>query len=100
MQPLAGTKVVTIAFNLPGPVAVSQLDRWGAQVMKVEPPSGDPLALRCPDFYRHLLGKQQVVRLNLKDASQRSQLDEHLAAADLLITSTLPASLARSSPQR
>jgi crotonobetainyl-CoA:carnitine CoA-transferase CaiB-like acyl-CoA transferase len=95
MQPLTGVKVVSIAFNLPGPAAVSQLDRWGAQVVKVEPPSGDPMANNCPDFYRHLLGKQTVVRLNLKDPAQRARLDEYLAEADLLVTSTLPASLAR-----
>src|SRR6478609_2102236 len=95
MQPLAGIKVVSIAFNLPGPAAVSQLDRWGAAVTKVEPPSGDPMALNCPDFYRHLLGSQQVISLNLKDTTERARLDDHLAAADLLVTSTLPASLAR-----
>ncbi len=95
MQPLLGTKVVTIAFNLPGPAAVSQLDRWGAEVVKVEPPFGDPMATNTPDFYRYLLGGQRVVRLDLKDSAAREQMDELLATADLLVTSTLPASLAR-----
>lgn len=95
MQPLLGTKVVTIAFNLPGPAAVSQLERWGAEVIKVEPPFGDPMALNTPDFYRHLLGTQRVVRLDLKDAAARAALDALLAGADLLVSSTLPASLAR-----
>src|SRR5262249_22987905 len=95
MQPLAGVKIVTIAFNLPGPAAVSQLDRWGAEVVKVEPPTGDPMALNCPDFYQHLIGKQRVVRLNLKDETQRAELDTYLETADVLVTSTLPASLAR-----
>jgi crotonobetainyl-CoA:carnitine CoA-transferase CaiB-like acyl-CoA transferase len=95
MQPLAGTKIVTIAFNLPGPAAVSQLDRWGAEVLKVEPPGGDPLSMHCPDFYRELLGRQRVERLDLKQEQDRGRLGTHLAAADLLITSTLPASLER-----
>ncbi len=95
MQPLAGTKVVTIAFNLPGPAAVSQLDRWGADVLKIEPPGGDPLSLHCPDFYRELLGNQQVERLDLKHEKDRGHLGTHLAAADLLITSSLPTSLER-----
>jgi crotonobetainyl-CoA:carnitine CoA-transferase CaiB-like acyl-CoA transferase len=95
MQPLAGTKVVTIAFNLPGPAAVSQLDRWGAEIIKIEPPGGDPLGLHCPDFYRHLLGKQRVERLDLKQEADRETLGTYLATADLLVTSTLPASLER-----
>jgi alpha-methylacyl-CoA racemase len=95
MQPLKGTTVVTIAFNLPGPAAVSQLDRWGAEVIKVEPPTGDPMAAHCPDFYLHLLGNQRVVRLDLKDPADRRQLGAFLASADLLVSSTLPSSLAR-----
>ena len=95
MQPLVGTKIVTIAFNLPGPAAVSQLSRWGADVLKVEPPGGDPLSLHCPDFYRELLGRQKIERLDLKQEGDRGRLGTHLAAADLLVTSTLPASLER-----
>jgi alpha-methylacyl-CoA racemase len=95
MQPLAGIKIVSTAFNLPGPAAVAQLHRLGADVVKVEPPQGDPMRLNCPDLYRDFLGKQQVVQLDLKQPDPRRQLDEHLAAADLLLTSTLPSSLAR-----
>ena len=95
MQPLSGIKIVTIAFNLPGPSAVAQLHRWGADVVKVEPPGGDPLAAHCPDLYRHLVGNQLVRQLDLKQPSERRQLDADLAQADLLVTSTLPSSLAR-----
>jgi alpha-methylacyl-CoA racemase len=95
MQPLAGIKVVTVAFNLPGPAAVAQLDRWGAEVIKVEPPGGDPLALACPEFYRHLLGNQQAVRLDLKQSAERAQFDGYLANCDLLVTSSLSTSLER-----
>ena len=42
-----------------------------------------------------LLGEQQVLVLDLKQPVDRGKLDAHLATADLLITSTLPASLAR-----
>ncbi len=95
MQPLAGTKLVTIAFNLPGPAAVGRLHQYGASVVKVEPPSGDPLKLGCPALYDELLGQQQVVSPNLKDPAERPRLDEHLATADVLVTSSLPSSLAR-----
>ena len=95
MQPLAGIKIVTIAFNLPGPAALWQLDRWGAEVVKVEPPGGDPTKRNCPELYHRLLGNQRAVELDLKSDEGRAALGEHLQAADLLISSSLPASLER-----
>jgi len=95
MQPLAGVRVVSIAFNLPGPAAVWRLRAWGAEVVKVEPPGGDPLALHRSDLYAKLTAGQQIVRLDLKSPAGRAQIDAHLAAADLFITSSLPASLER-----
>lgn len=95
MKPLTDVKIVTVAFNLPGPAAVAELHRYGAKVIKVEPPQGDPLALHTPALYRELSDGQRVVRLNLKQDADRGALDEHLAAADVLVTSTLPASLER-----
>lgn len=95
MQPLTGIKVVSVAFNLPGPAAVSQLTAWGADVVKVEPPTGDPMAHHCPALYQRLTAGQRVLPLDLKQAADRQQLDALLATADLLVSSTLPASLER-----
>jgi crotonobetainyl-CoA:carnitine CoA-transferase CaiB-like acyl-CoA transferase len=95
MQPLAGIKLVTTAFNMPGPAAVWQLHGFGASVVKVEPPTGDPLARNCPELYREFTEGQEVVRLDLKQPDGQKQMDAHLADADLLLTSTLPSSLAR-----
>jgi alpha-methylacyl-CoA racemase len=95
MQPLAGTKLVSVAFNLPGPAAVARLCEWGATVTKVEPPGGDPLKHHCPDLYQRLVADQRVVELDLKSSHGRQDLERFLAEADVLVTSTLPASLAR-----
>jgi crotonobetainyl-CoA:carnitine CoA-transferase CaiB-like acyl-CoA transferase len=95
MKPLTGVKIVTVAFNLPGPAAVAKLCAYGAEVVKVEPPQGDPLELHTPALYRELSAGQQVMRLDLKQDADRRKLAEHLAAADVLVTSTLPASLKR-----
>jgi alpha-methylacyl-CoA racemase len=95
MQPLADVKIVTIAFNLPGPAAVAKLQQYGASVVKVEPPTGDPLKRHCPALYEQLLGQQQVITLDLKSATDRQTLDTHLADADVLVTSSLLSSLAR-----
>jgi len=94
MNLLDGITVVTLAINLPGPVAASRLRDFGAHVVKVEPPSGDPFS-GMSDWYGELTAGMDIVTLDLKAAEGRAALDEYLARADLLLTSSRPASLAR-----
>lgn len=93
--PLAGIRVVSTAINVPGPVAAARLAALGADVTKVEPPSGDFLANASPSWYRALVHGQVVVTLDLKSAPGRSELAALLDAADVLIVSSRPAALAR-----
>ncbi|MFJ9366786.1 CoA transferase [Nocardia sp. NPDC101769] len=95
MRPLTGIEVVSLAVNLPGPLAAARLAELGASVIKVEPPTGDPLAAAAPQWYETLVARQQVVTLDVKQAADRAELDELLATADLLITSMRPSALAR-----
>ncbi|MFI9508062.1 CoA transferase [Nocardia sp. NPDC052566] len=95
MHPLAGVEVVSLAVNLPGPLAAARLAELGAHVVKVEPPNGDPLAAAAPEWYRALIERQEVLALDVKQAADRATLDELLATADLLITSMRPTALAR-----
>ncbi|MFM2068367.1 MAG: E-cinnamoyl-CoA:R-phenyllactate CoA transferase, partial [Pseudomonadota bacterium] len=53
-QVLRGVRVLSLAPNLPGPAALMRLAAMGAACTKVEPPSGDPMALYAPAFYAHL----------------------------------------------
>jgi crotonobetainyl-CoA:carnitine CoA-transferase CaiB-like acyl-CoA transferase len=87
--------VLTLAINLPGPLAAARLRELGATVRKVEPPGGDPLAQAQPSWYRALHEGVEVISLDLKDAGARSRLDALLASADLLLTATRPAALGR-----
>lgn len=93
--PLAGVEVVTIAVNLPGPVAAARLAALGAHVTKVEPPGGDPLASYVRSAYDELRVGQVVVRLDLKTPDGLARLHDLLASADLLLTSHRPSALAR-----
>lgn len=95
LAPLRGIRVVTLAVNVPGPAAAARLRELGASVIKVEPPDGDPLAHTNPAWYEALAAGQEVVRLDLKDAADRARLDEHLAEADVLLTSSRPSALRR-----
>jgi alpha-methylacyl-CoA racemase len=92
---LRGLKVVNIGVNLPGPAAAARLHKLGAQLIKVEPPAGDPLERRSPAWYRALASGQQVFRLDLKQPEGREQLYELLDSADALLTSSRLASLNR-----
>jgi crotonobetainyl-CoA:carnitine CoA-transferase CaiB-like acyl-CoA transferase len=95
MKPLDNIRILSLAVNLPGPVAAAGLLRLGAAVVKVEPPDGDPLEAARPGWYRALHQGQQVLRLDLKDAADRARLHDHLAAADLFLTAVRPAALRR-----
>lgn len=94
-RPLEGIAVVTIALNVPGPVAAARLRDLGAAVTKVEPPDGDPLALSAPEWYAALTAGQRVERLDLKTAPGREALDGRLESADVLVSSQRPAALER-----
>ena len=94
-QPLLGLQVVNLSVNLPGPVAAARLHFMGAQVVKVEPPGGDPLAMFHPAWYQALSAGQTILSLNLKEAIDRNRLAELLSESDLLLTATRPAALAR-----
>ena len=92
---LAGTAVVSLAANLPGPLAARRLADLGAQVTKVEPPGGDQLGDHAPDWYRELVAGMDVRVIDLKDAGGREQLESLLDDAQLLLTASRPSSLAR-----
>ncbi|HET7479119.1 MAG TPA: CoA transferase [Rubrobacteraceae bacterium] len=94
-QPLAGTRLVSLAVNLPGPVAAARLRDLGAEVTKVEPPAGDLLARVAPGYYDELSSGLRITILDLKQPEDRARLDGLLERADLLLTSSRPASLER-----
>jgi len=95
MKPLEGIKVVNLALNLPGPAAAQRLHQMGAEVIKVEAPSGDPMELYHAGWYRDMAVGHTLVRLDLKAEQGRVELDRYLGSADLLISATRPAAMQR-----
>lgn len=93
--PLANFQVVTLALNVPGPMAVERLRDFGARVIKVEPPQGDPLTLSSPDWYASLVAGARVEKCDLKTPAGREQLYHWLENSDLLLTSQRPLALER-----
>jgi crotonobetainyl-CoA:carnitine CoA-transferase CaiB-like acyl-CoA transferase len=95
MRPLEDIHILSVAINLPGPLAAARLTQLGASVTKIEPAEGDPLELVKPDWYASLTEGQQVVRMNLKEESGQQRMHELLRKSDLLLTSFRPATLER-----
>ncbi len=93
--PLDGFHVVSLAINIPGPVAVARLRDLGATVTKIEPPSGDPLAHFSKDWYAALHQQIPAKTLDLKTEAGAAALRDLLGSADLLLTANRPAALAR-----
>ncbi len=94
-SPLQGIRVVCIAVYVPALVAVQRLRGYGASVIIVEPPAGDPLAHMCRPWYEALRTGQATTTLDLKDPAGRERLGALLGSADLLVTALRPAALER-----
>lgn len=92
---LLGVRVVSLATNIPGPLAAARLHAMGAAVVKIEPPSGDALGFACRQWYDELCAGQEVLRLDLRTDDARATLNERLCVADVLITAMRGSSLER-----
>jgi alpha-methylacyl-CoA racemase len=88
-------RLVSLAQNVPGPVAVARLVHRGATAIKIEPPGGDQLATLCPSWYDELHRSVTVCRLDLKSTGGMQALRAMLHECDLFIASQRPGALAR-----
>src|SRR5687767_11982811 len=93
--PLSGIRVLCLAIYVPAPAAARRLAALGAEVVRVQPPTGDPLASWSPGWYDALRSGQTIRRLDLKAAADRAAFDLLLEDADLLLTALRPSAVAR-----
>lgn len=92
-KPLRGTRVLSLALNLPGPAALMRLTQMGASCTKVNPPSGDPMQHYTPDGYELLHKGAKHQMLDLKTAAGQAALHQLLPKTDVLLTSFRPSAL-------
>ena len=95
LSPLRGTRVVSLALNLPGPAALRRLADMGARCTKVNPPAGDPMQHYTQGGYAQLHSGIQEVTLDLKDVKGQAALHKLLARSDILLTSFRPSALVK-----
>src|SRR5580693_10598276 len=100
--PVEGIKVIELGVWVAGPAAGGILADWGADVIKIEPPSGDPgrmfgRMLGCdlgvnPPFEMDNRSKRSIV-LDLTTDDGLGIAFELLAEADVFVTNVRPAAL-------
>jgi crotonobetainyl-CoA:carnitine CoA-transferase CaiB-like acyl-CoA transferase len=100
---LADLRVVELGVWVAAPAASALLADWGADVIKVEPPTGDPMRhafgslgigtdFPNPAFAQDNRGKRSVV-LDLRDPAERARFEELLASADVFLSNLRPDAL-------
>jgi len=98
--PLKGIKVVEMGLWVAGPSCAAILGDWGAEVIKIEPPTGDPFrglfaslmgteAALNPPFELDNRGKRSVV-LDLEKGEAREIALKLIADADVFVTNNRP----------
>ncbi len=100
--PLAGLRIIDLTTILFGPYAAQTLGDWGAEVIKVEPLTGDGWRTSGQFRNRGMSGQfmavnrnKRSVALDLKHVQGKAVLQRLLATVDALVTNVRPAALAR-----
>ena len=86
---LEGLRVIDLSVWRPGPYATRLLLERGADVVKVEPPGGDPMRA-FPELFESLNEGKQARRVDLKTDSGREQVLDLMAGADVVVEGFRP----------
>ena len=101
--PMHGIRVVEIGMWVAGPAAAGILGDWGAEVIKIEPPEGDPFRALLsalgldgsnPPFELDNRNKRSIA-LRLSHPEGQRIAAEVIDGADVFVSNARPAALAR-----
>ena len=100
--PLAGLRVLDLTAVVLGPFCTQMMGDWGAEIIKIETPSGD--LVRNSGLFRNrgmasvFLGinrNKRSIALDLKTPDGAEVLRRLIPTADVLVTNIRPAGMAR-----
>ena len=94
MGHLSAMRVLDLSIWRPGPHATRLLVELGADVIKVEPPGGDPMRV-FPELFVELNGGKRSIELDLKDADGRACALALAADAHVVVEGFRPGVAAR-----
>src|SRR5947208_947891 len=86
---LTGVRVLDLSIWRPGPYATQLLVELDADVVKVEPPGGDPMRV-FPTLFAVLNAGKRSAAVDLKDAAGKTAVLEAAAGADVVIEGFRP----------
>lgn len=89
-KPLQGVRVADFSVLFPGPFATTLLADLGADVVKIEPPGGDPARVLLPELFASTARNKRSVVLDLKSSADREEAAEIAAWADIAIEGFRP----------
>ena len=105
MGKLTGITVIDLTQFLPGPMMSVMMADQGAQVIKVEPPAGDPARDQAPFdtyggeehsvWFANLNRGKRSVALDLKSAAGKAALRDLIAEADVFVEGFRPGVMGR-----
>jgi crotonobetainyl-CoA:carnitine CoA-transferase CaiB-like acyl-CoA transferase len=88
--PLAGVRVVDFSMFVPGPFASSILADLGAEVIKVEPPRGDPGRSYAPPQFHTENRNKRSIAIDLKHADSRAVVEKLVKQAQVVVEGFRP----------
>ena len=91
---LDGMRVLDAGIWRPVPHATQMLADLGAQVLKIEPPGGDPMR-KFPQLFRDIAGHKRSIELDLRRAEGKARALELVADADVFCEGWRPGVAAR-----
>lgn len=101
MGKLTGIKVIDLSVFLPGPMMTMMMADQGAEVWKVESPSGDPAREQAPFeagqsvWFRNLNRGKKSLALDLKSEAGKARLWDLIADADVFVEGFRPGVMQR-----
>lgn len=90
---LAGIRILDLSWGVAGPLGVMMLAELGADVVKVEPPAGDPF--RAHPGYPVWNRSRRSLAVDLRRAEGRAVLLRLCASADVLVEAFSPGTMAK-----
>jgi crotonobetainyl-CoA:carnitine CoA-transferase CaiB-like acyl-CoA transferase len=89
-QPLSGIKVVDFSMFVPGPFCSAICADLGADVIKVEPPKGDPGRAYVPVQFRTENRNKRSIAFDLKNSSSEKIVEKLVERTDIVIEGFRP----------
>ncbi len=99
--PLAGLRVIEICNTIAGPACTRLLADMGAEVIKIEPPEGDPVRQMgqhvggAPLYAASILRNKQSIVIDLKIPEGRQIAADLIAKADIVVENNRPGVMER-----